>query len=130
LRHFPAKFVTPPNINNIKPLNIKPKQNLCKKVKTWWFCLRLSHEIIKDFCWHRICRIKGKIKKRERRKKMKIIRLWIKDNQWMAEFEGPEKDEIIGLMGTNLIPTAYLAGTARETVCAEVSRLNPGYQII
>lgn len=61
---------------------------------------------------------------------MKIIRLWIKDNQWMAEFEGPEKDEIIGLMGTNLIPTAYLAGTARETVCAEVSRLNPGYQII
>ena len=59
---------------------------------------------------------------------MKVIRIWLKGNQWMADFE--DDQEIKGLFGTTMIPTAYLSGIPVEEVVERVQALNPDCIVI
>ena len=61
---------------------------------------------------------------------MKIIRLWSKGRNWLAEYDGEGAEGIKLLMGSTLIPTAYTILKPKEEVIAELERLNPGYTIL
>ena len=48
---------------------------------------------------------------------------------WTAEYHGTERDSIISIMGTAIIPTAYTEQAPGRLVQAEIERLNPGYTV-
>jgi len=51
----------------------------------------------------------------------------IAQNTWMARFV--DDAEIKSLFGTDTIPTAFTAAAAKETVIAQLIKLNPGYTV-
>lgn len=49
---------------------------------------------------------------------------------WTAQYVGPHRAEIVGLFGSDILPTAFTANAGMSEVIAEVSRLNPGVLVI
>ena len=60
---------------------------------------------------------------------MDRIRLYNTSNGWMAKHSGPHAAEVEELFGSTTLPTAFTCTAAQEYVVAEVSRLNPGYEV-
>ena len=48
---------------------------------------------------------------------------------WMAEFRGDERQTIINLFGTAILPTGFTARANHTSVQAEIERKNPGYKV-
>lgn len=55
-----------------------------------------------------------------------VISLGIMNGTWMANYSGPCMVEIMGLFGTNMLPTAFTEKTPAETVRQSIAALNPG----
>lgn len=49
---------------------------------------------------------------------------------WMARFEGPHADGIIGLFGQPIIPCGYSDLAAADNVLAVIARLNPHCEVV
>jgi hypothetical protein len=56
---------------------------------------------------------------------MTTITLYRGADSWLAHWQGDDAAEIKRLFGTDILPTAYTAQAAGDTVQAEISRLNP-----
>jgi len=59
---------------------------------------------------------------------MQTIRLERTSNCWLAIF--PYDSETARIMGTNLVPTAFMPAAPYETVQAAIQQRNPEYRII
>ncbi len=62
---------------------------------------------------------------------MRTIQLYNTSKGWVACFltNGQPEQELIDVMGTHHIPTAFTARASFEMVKTEISKLNPGYTI-
>ena len=49
---------------------------------------------------------------------------------WMTDTWGSEYDRIVELFGTNALPTPFGNVVDAQDVVAEISRLNPGVEIV
>lgn len=56
---------------------------------------------------------------------LNVIELVIDGNNWMARFVGPHAEGVIGLFGTNTIPTPFTAAANRAEVLITVQGRNP-----
>ena len=59
---------------------------------------------------------------------MKIIKLINSRTGWLAQFENDQ--EIIGLFGTDTIPTPYTENASPSMVKNEIMSRNPGYNVV
>jgi hypothetical protein len=60
---------------------------------------------------------------------MNQIILFNTHDGWMARSIGPHASEIVGLFGTDTLPTAFTARAEGELVLQEIQRLNPGIDV-
>ena len=59
---------------------------------------------------------------------MKIIKLINSQTGWLARFENDQ--EIIGLFGTDTIPTSFTEQASPMMVKREIEVRNPGYNVV
>ena len=52
------------------------------------------------------------------------------EHEWLARFKGPYQQQIVGLFGSDTIPTNYPLTTDGSTVCQSVRQAWPGFVIL
>jgi len=60
----------------------------------------------------------------------KLIRLTRGRDAWYAHYFGAGTADLINLMGTHILPTAFLPTSPAHRVVSEIQRLNPEYRVI
>jgi len=58
------------------------------------------------------------------------IQLVLQPSGWVAVYDGPHAAEVVRLFGRRAIPTAFGPSAPASVVFAEVSKRNPGVQVV
>ena len=58
------------------------------------------------------------------------LKLTIKEGHWWAEWMGDDREKVVGLFGTAVLPCPYQASVPFDTVAQSLRAANPGYMIV
>lgn len=60
---------------------------------------------------------------------MNLIRLSVRNGQWIARYDGPHALKIVWAFGSPDVPTAYTSAASPGEVAEEIGKRNPGCTI-